>query len=126
MATSTGTIPTTPAEFLAWENRQRQRLRWELVGGAVRAPQLELRGQPSLLPRQDLQPAAVQDALGGRGHGRRLGFGRPWVPHPFPPTACHTSSAARMPSLAPPSMKPWKSCEQCSPAKWIEPWGTPS
>lgn len=35
MATGTRAIPTTPAEFLAWENRQR--LRWELVGGAVRA-----------------------------------------------------------------------------------------
>ena len=28
--------------------------------------------------------------------------------------------------LAPPSMKPWKSCEQCSPAKWMFPCGTPS
>ena len=35
MATSTRAIPTTPAEFLAWENRQR--LRYELVGGVVRA-----------------------------------------------------------------------------------------
>ena len=35
MATGARTIPTTPAEFLAWENRRR--LRWELVGDAVRA-----------------------------------------------------------------------------------------
>src|SRR5207245_8179145 len=28
------------------------------------------------------------------------------------------SSAARIPSAAPPSMKPWKLIEQCSPAKW--------
>ena len=35
MATSTRAIPTTPAEFLAWENRQRQR--YELVGGVARA-----------------------------------------------------------------------------------------
>ena len=35
MATSTRAIPTRPAEFLAWENRQRQR--YELVGGVVRA-----------------------------------------------------------------------------------------
>ena len=35
MATNTRAIPTTPAEFLAWENRQR--LRYELAGGAVRA-----------------------------------------------------------------------------------------
>lgn len=34
MATSTRAIPTTPAEFLAWENRQRQR--YELVGSVVR------------------------------------------------------------------------------------------
>jgi hypothetical protein len=31
---ATSTAPTTPAEFLAWENRQR--LRHELVGGVVR------------------------------------------------------------------------------------------
>src|SRR3954447_20300687 len=47
-------------------------------------------------------------------------------PQWLPATACATSRAARMPSEAPPSMKPWKSCEQCSPAKWIAPWGTPS
>lgn len=35
MSTTTRAIPTSPAEFLAWENRQR--LRYELVGGAVRA-----------------------------------------------------------------------------------------
>ena len=34
--------------------------------------------------------------------------------------------AARTPSLAPPSMKPWKSCELCSPAKWMLPCATPS
>ena len=31
------------------------------------------------------------------------------------------SDAARTPSDAPPSMNPWKSCEQCSPAKWTFP-----
>ena len=35
MLTSTRAIPTTPAGFLAWESRQRRR--YELVGGVVRA-----------------------------------------------------------------------------------------
>lgn len=35
MATSSRAIPTIPADFLAWESRQRQR--YELVGGVARA-----------------------------------------------------------------------------------------
>lgn len=35
MATSTRAIPTTPAEFPAWESRQGQR--YELAGGVARA-----------------------------------------------------------------------------------------
>ena len=35
MATTSRAIPTTPQQFLTWENRQR--LRYELVGGAARA-----------------------------------------------------------------------------------------
>ena len=34
MSTTSRAIPTSPAEFLAWENRQR--LRYELVDGTVR------------------------------------------------------------------------------------------
>ena len=34
MTTTSRTVPTTPAEFLAWENRQRQR--YELVDGVAR------------------------------------------------------------------------------------------
>ena len=40
--------------------------------------------------------------------------------------ASSTSFAARIPSAAPPSMKPWKSVEQCSPAKWMLPCGAAS
>ena len=36
------------------------------------------------------------------------------------------SRAARSPVVTPPSMKPWKSWEVCSPAKWMFPSATPS
>lgn len=62
MATSTRTIPTEPAAFLAWENRQK--LRYELVHGVVRAMTGGTEGHNRITQNMAY---AIRSRLGGRG-----------------------------------------------------------
>jgi hypothetical protein len=61
MPTSTRAIPTTPAAFLTWENRQR--LRYELVGGAAA---IRISGLGVRLPLVDLYAGLVSAGPGDR------------------------------------------------------------
>ena len=63
--------------------------------------------------RPDAERVPVPDA----GDGRR---------NPFRQMVARISFAARTPVVTPPSMKPWKSGEVCSPAKWMFPSASPS
>src|SRR5437588_287107 len=67
---------------------------------------------------------AGQRGRGAHGQRRRLTLGG-YQPRAYNfLRSVRISFAARTPSEAPPSMKPWKLIEQCSPAKWMFPCRT--
>jgi len=94
--------------------------------GRLEAPVVERGDDPVGAPRVEVgERHAIEEVPTPRDlRHRRADAARPH--HRELHRAVSTSCAARAPSLAPPSMYPWKSCEQCSPAKWMLPCGTPS
>ena len=89
------------------------------------APATAAAGRPASLRRRSCRTASsTACASGVRAISASLGCCDSQIgasPDRFYVRSARISFAARTPSAAPPSMKPWKSVEQCSPAKWMFP-----
>ena len=78
-------------------------------------PDRKARDRGGLLARRRERNAAGGDAARSlRSLADRQNYFRPTT---YRPSIASSSLPARTPSDAPPSMNPWKSVEQCSPAK---------